>query len=102
MARFFWTNPALAVGEVEKIVQRAALEVTREAKVRAPVDTGVLQASITPTKDESSASRVTYLVGTRIHYAAYQEFGTRHIPAHPYLVPALFAVRGRYGGTVGL
>lgn len=34
------------------------------------------------------------IVGTAIEYAAYQEFGTRTMPAQPYLRPAAAQVRG--------
>jgi HK97 gp10 family phage protein len=90
------------VSAVDKILAKIAVEVQRDAKVRAPVDTGTLQWSITSGRFAADESRVEYHVGTSIHYAIYQEFGTRYMPAQPYLVPALMAIGvAKYGGKIG-
>lgn len=84
------------------------LIVAGHAKEKAPFDRGVLRRSIhiggapAQTGDfnssegygdiggmEVSVNRVQVLVGTNLEYAAAQEFGTDHIPAQPYLRPAL-------------
>lgn len=36
----------------------------------------------------------TYVVGTNVHYAPYQEFGTSQMRANPFLRPAANEVRG--------
>lgn len=96
-AVFFWTNKDVLVKEVDKIVERVALEVQRSAKVYAPVDTGTLQGSITSQRETSTEQVVSFLVGTNIHYAAHQEFGTSRMAAHPYLGPAIAEIGAKYG-----
>jgi HK97 gp10 family phage protein len=54
------------------------------AKLLAPVDTGNLRNSIT----HQQLDEDTEVIGTNVHYAPYQEFGTSKIAAHPYLRPA--------------
>lgn len=64
-------------------VARTVFEIEGSAKMRAPVDTGALRASITGEADGLSGT-----VSTDRDYAAYQEFGTSRMAAHPYMVPA--------------
>ena len=33
-------------------------------------------------------------VGTNVHYAIYQEFGTKYVPPHPFMRPAVRVTRG--------
>ena len=56
------------------------------AKKLAPVDTGNLRNSITHTVDEEEPAAY---IGTNVEYAPYQEFGTIHMAAHPFLKPAV-------------
>lgn len=56
------------------------------AKKLAPVDTGNLRNSITHTVDEDEPSAY---IGTNVEYAPYQELGTIHMAAHPFLKPAV-------------
>ena len=61
------------------------------AKEHAPVDTGNLRRSIT---HELHGGRKPFgRVGTNVRYGIYQELGTRHHPAHPFMRPAIEAVR---------
>ena len=68
------------------------------------VDTSALLNSISVDKDKSTETKATVSIGTNIEYAAIHEFGgsinqtnawgkgitqTIHIPARPYLRPAL-------------
>jgi HK97 gp10 family phage protein len=62
--------------------------IVRDAKLYAPVDTGKLQSSIT-----HEVVGHTLRVGSNAWHAPYQELGTRHNRAHPYLRPALYQVR---------
>jgi len=39
-------------------------------------------------------------VGSGLEYATYQEFGTRYMPAQPYLRPAGDTVRGKSAGEI--
>ncbi len=62
------------------------------AKEHAPVDTGNLRRSITYEVDKTFKSPYAR-VGTNVRYGIYQELGTRYHPAHPFLRPAMEAVR---------
>ena len=65
----------------------ATLELEREIKQRAPVDTGHLRASYT-SRVEQTTDGATGVVGTNVEYAAPQEF--LH---NPHVRPALDARR---------
>lgn len=66
------------------------LLVAQRAQQKAPVDTGRLKRSIHPTIPHQVGPGVQQTeVGTNVEYAPYQEFGTKYIPPHPYLSPAL-------------
>ena len=71
-------------------VRKAAFDIEAHAKQNAPYDTGNLRNSI----QAQPEGDLTWVVGTSVHYAAYQEYGTAHgVPPHPYMVPAAEAVR---------
>ena len=72
-----------AIKAAEKELQLTALEIERDAKLNAPVDTGMLRASIT-----STGSGSEYEIGTNIEYAPFVEFGTKYMAAQPFLFPA--------------
>ena len=75
------------------VLQLLALRVEREAKKRAPVDTGRLRASITHRVYPVGSTKLVAEVGTNVEYAAAQEYGTRHgLPPRRYLGGALQAV----------
>ena len=71
---------------VMKGVEKGCLRVEKDAKLKSPVDTGILRASITHKLEPSTLSAT---VGSTIEYAAIQEFGGQHQDAHPFLYPAL-------------
>ena len=56
------------------------------AKKLAPVDTGNLRNSITHTVDDGEPAAY---IGTNVEYAPYQELGTIHMAAQPFLKPAV-------------
>jgi phage gpG-like protein len=62
-------------GPAIQAMRMCVLAVTRDAKIFAPVDTGRLRASITPSVT-SSADAVQGVVGSNVEYAPYQERGT--------------------------
>ena len=72
-----------AIKKKKKELQLTALEIERDAKLNAPVDTGMLRASIT-----STGSGSEYEIGTNIEYAPFVEFGTKYMAAQPFLFPA--------------
>lgn len=81
---------------VEDAMRKATMVVTRSARKRAPVDTGVLRASIMP--EVVMRDRViTGVVGSNVKYAPYQEFGTRPIPNVPRSVIWRWALRKSSG-----
>lgn len=61
-------------------MQKATLGVTRDAKKNAPVDTGRLRASITPSVQIKQAT-VEGVVGSNVVYAPTMEYG--HKPYWP-------------------
>jgi phage gpG-like protein len=70
-----------------------ALRIEREARKRAPVDTGRLRNSITHRVYPEGSRRLVAEVGTNVEYAAAQEFGTsRGVPPTRFLGGALEAV----------
>ena len=75
----------LALKEVHKAVAIAALNIEREAKHRAPVDTGRLRASIRHQIDPNGLEGQVF---SDVDYAPYMEFGTSRAPAQPILPPA--------------
>jgi phage gpG-like protein len=60
----------------------STLYVQRDAKINAPVDTGILRASITP-EVTSQGTEVMGIVGSNVVYAPMQELGTK-----PFWPPA--------------
>jgi hypothetical protein len=60
-------------GGVKIALQGSALNVMNEAKRQAPVDTGLLRASIRPTFYNNG---LTVQVGSDVFYAPFVEFGT--------------------------
>lgn len=68
-------------------MRRATLIVARAAKRNAPVDTGRLRSSITPSV-QSGRSTVEGVVGSNVKYAPFMELGTgRHWPPLEALQP---------------
>ena len=79
-------------GDVGRDLAKRALRVEALAKRLAPVDTGRLRTSIS--HDLAHDSQGLYaIVGTNVHYAIHQEFGTRYQHGQPFLRPALRAAR---------
>ena len=76
-------------------LERFALEVEREAKTACPVDTGTLKRSINGRAYEDGGNLVAEIApdngegeGNCVEYAIFQEYGTRHHSAQPFLIPA--------------
>ena len=66
------------------------IRVQRSARENAPVDTGRLRASIAY-RVESLAAGVRGIVGSAVHYAHFQEFGTKYFTGRRYLRRAIDA-----------
>lgn len=76
----------------EKIVAKAALDIQAGAQQRAPVDTGTLRASIRASK----VGPCHWQVVVGVDYGVYQEYGTVRNAAHPFMRPAVAAVRRQF------
>ena len=88
----------------EKLLLEAAQIVTTNAKLLAPVDTGVLRSSIGyATKNQKTQPLSVNpregeaYVGTATSYAPYVEYGTRRQSAQPFLRPAVNSIKGNSG-----
>lgn len=71
--------------DVKAIVKKHGAGLQQKAIQRAPYKTGNLRRSI---ELNSKDGGLTAEVEATADYAAYQEYGTRFIPAHPYMRPA--------------
>lgn len=76
-----------------RVVRKTALDILNDAQHLAPVDTGALKNSLAPGGPqnifEMKPGDLVAIVGTSVPYAGYQEYGTRFMPAHPFLLPAV-------------
>ena len=79
-------------GGVYRDLNRRANRVRNMAKRLAPVDRGILRASI-QYEIRKERGELTARIGTNVKYAVYQEFGTRYMKAQPFLRPALKAAK---------
>src|SRR5208283_4471644 len=86
----------------DKMVQTGELVVTR-ARALAPVDTGALRESIDwiIIYDEGGG-RHELKITVGEFYGIYQEFGTRNIPPHPFIRPALNEASRIWGFDLGV
>lgn len=71
---------------------RGGLQIELAAKEMCPVDTGRLRGSITT--DKRYIQKFLVMVGTKVDYGPYVEFGTKKMDARPYLFPAFFMFEG--------
>jgi HK97 gp10 family phage protein len=78
--------------EFDRTILREVIRIRDYAVEYAPVDTSALRTSIRFAK----ISRWKYTVGDGVHYGIYQEFGTSRMPAHPFLVPAVYSSLPEY------
>ena len=75
-----------------KAVEIAARHVETKAKAKVPVDTGATKNSITaqPAEAGGLCGPVTaWRGGPTTEYAPFLEYGTIHMKARPFLIPAL-------------
>ena len=69
-----------------RALEKCGLTAEGYAKKLAPVDTGNLRNSITHEVDDGESA---VYIGTNVEYAPYQELGTIHMAANPFLKPAV-------------
>ncbi len=82
---------AAAAAKAKLVVAKAAFDIEGRAKMAAPVDTGFLKSSI-----QASGGGLEWVVSAGAEYSVHQEFGTRHMAPHPFLIPAAEMVRPSY------
>lgn len=89
------SNVAEKIGpEVQKVVRKSILDVTARGKRRAPVDTGFLKSSITPSdlRRTGQTGVIEAETGPTANYGRYVEDGTSRQAPQPYMAPALAEV----------
>lgn len=75
--------------KINRELEKKALQIVRESKQRAPVDTGRLRSSITYEKQVMPNGLLRILIGSNVEYAPFVEFGTVNQSAQPYLRPSI-------------
>lgn len=76
-------------------VQKAAADIERIAKLKAPVDTGTLRNSI-----GSDIRGLTAEIGPTIRYAPFVEYGTARMKPRPFLGPATTVVEPKFEAAI--
>lgn len=77
---------------VRQIVQETCFAIETTAKIKVPVDTGALRASILSEMTGDTSGQVA----TGIEYSVYVEYGTVNMAARPYMTPAAEAERRHF------
>lgn len=96
--RWFGDQVKQAVlNHVDGRLHQTGERVVARAQQLAPVDTGALRSSIGYIVAGEGLFR-TLVIDVGMPYGIYQEFGTRNIPPHPFLRPALNEI-GRLWGV---
>ena len=98
---FQWFGDRIAAAVHQRIqakLYESGKQALAVAQSLAPVDTGFLRASIgfTVTSDN------TLTLYADAPYDIFQEFGTRNIPPHPHMRPAINTLGRIWGGSIGL
>jgi hypothetical protein len=92
-------DPKVIGPAIRRLLTRAAISGTNFAKVRSPVDTGRLRASIASEIDPSYLP-LWATIGSNVTYAAFQELGTRSIKPVGYLSGGLADMEPSLDGFV--
>ena len=107
---------ARIMSNLEKGLSKAGMIVVKQAKknVIHPLpsgkmhdykDTNRLSASVGSATDgvfrmEKSAKEMSVLVGTKVDYGLYLEFGTSRMPPYPWLFPAVESTRSETANAI--
>lgn len=75
-------------GKADKVVREWATVMTGDAARDAPLATGALRNSILANSPEK-VGQLRYRIQDGVEYGIWQEIGTSHMAAHPFLVPAV-------------
>lgn len=84
--------------EVDAVVRAAAFAIEREAKIKAPVDTGNLRNSIKVVDAIPMDAKAEVVVGAS--YGIFVERGTRYARAQAFLEPAVRKVRPMFEASL--
>jgi HK97 gp10 family phage protein len=85
--------------KVDAALKAGAEAVERDAKARAPVNTGKLRAAIHT--DRQGPGEYAVVAGDDdVFYGHLVEFGTTYTPAHPFMIPAAEAKRQAVAASV--
>ena len=71
-----------------KRARKKAIEIMMAGNIRPLIDTGTLMRSVTARSDPRGIRQLTkteLVIGTNVEYAPYHQYGTKHIPARPFL-----------------
>ena len=80
--------------EVGREMARIAAPIVREAQTRAPRLTGAGASSIRADQVVERGEQEVHICWDRDHYyMAFHEFGTRYLPARPFLEPTVEGFR---------
>ena len=102
---------AEAISKLEKKAAKAVLRdgieaggelLAAEMASLAPKDTGELAESIKPVSRKSTPIQASVDVGPtgEVFHGLFHEFGTKKMPAHPFMVPAAEAKREEIVGAI--
>ena len=86
-----YNSHSKAVEQANKVTKNNGERLKKRAKDEAPFDTYFLKEQIV-----SRHSPLTAIVHAQASYSGYQEYGTRFMPAHPFMKPALLWVQPKY------
>lgn len=84
-------------GEIDRRLTQAGEAWQTQAQSLAPVKTGALRSSL-----YYRVEARTLVVGVGVPYGIFQEFGTRNVPPHPYMRPALNDLGRMLGAELGM
>lgn len=70
--------------QADLVVRKTAMDLEAQAKMLAPVDTGMLRASI----QAFAVAPRHWAVVVGVEYGVYLEYGTRHNAPQPFMMPA--------------
>lgn len=102
---FTWLGDKVKQGVsdlIERNLIKAGERVVARAQQLAPVRTGALRNSIGYVVAINPGGKSVLSIQVRVPYGVYQEFGTRNIPPHPFIRPALNELPRIFGGTLSM
>ena len=85
--------------DVKRVVLTNGAQMTNNAQRLAPVDTGRLAGSINLTLEDDG---MTAAVRDGVNYGAYVNFGTRFMPAQPFMTSSLQFQAERFKRDMGM